>query len=157
MPVEQAVIEDALQEALVEKVDFEQRLGVVAKQHEELAEKFNTLFHSDQARAIQGLNDDNLALHKQIGDQLSKTWEHNQVATNCRSCKANFTATKRKHHCRNCGQIYCDKCSKQKAKTQTSKKPVRVCDPCYSDLHLGMTGDDAGGDGGGGSGCGGGM
>ena len=87
MTVEKAVIEDALQEALVEKVDFEQRLGVVAKQHEELAEKFNTLSHKsrDQARAIQGLNDDNLALHKQIGDQLSKTWEHNcnQVAINC--------------------------------------------------------------------------
>ena len=150
MTVEKAVIEDALQEALVERVDFEQRLAVVTKQHTDLAEKFNTLSHKsrDQARMIQGLNDDNLALHKQIGDQLSKTWEHNQVATNCRSCKSNFTATKRKHHCRNCGQIFCDKCSKQKAKTQTSKKPVRVCEHCYSNLHLGMTGDDVAGAGG---------
>ena len=146
MTVEKSVIEEALQEALVEKVDFEQRLTVVTKQHEDLAEKFNTLSHKsrEQARTVQGLHDDNLALHKQIGDQLSKTWEHNQVATNCRSCTANFTATKRKHHCRNCGQIFCDKCSKQKAKTQTSKKPVRVCGPCYTDLHLGMTTDGSG-------------
>lgn len=34
------------------------------------------------------------------------------------------------HHCRNCGDIFCNECSDQKMQLPSSAKPVRVCDGC---------------------------
>eukprot|EP01135_Chromosphaera_perkinsii_P009611 Nk52_evm61s1810 gene=Nk52_evmTU61s1810 len=54
----------------------------------------------------------------------------------CHSCRTAFGVVNRKHHCRNCGQIFCQTCS---SKTSTIpkygyEKSVRVCDECYNSL-----------------------
>lgn len=40
-----------------------------------------------------------------------------------------------KHHCRNCGEIFCNSCSEQLAPLPNDQgqfgKPVRVCDGCW--------------------------
>ncbi|KAI1726598.1 FYVE zinc finger domain-containing protein [Ditylenchus destructor] len=38
-------------------------------------------------------------------------WSDNSESSNCRSCNAKFSLTKRKHHCRLCGKIMCNGCS----------------------------------------------
>uniref|UniRef100_A0A094ZII8 Early endosome antigen 1 n=1 Tax=Schistosoma haematobium TaxID=6185 RepID=A0A094ZII8_SCHHA len=38
------------------------------------------------------------------------------------------------HHCRNCGGIFCQNCSSNRASTTFSKDPVRVCQMCYEEL-----------------------
>ena len=35
------------------------------------------------------------------------------------------------HHCRSCGQIFCDACSDNKLALPSAAKPVRVCDNCF--------------------------
>ena len=35
------------------------------------------------------------------------------------------------HHCRSCGQIFCDPCSDNKLALPSAAKPVRVCDACF--------------------------
>lgn len=35
------------------------------------------------------------------------------------------------HHCRNCGDIFCNECSDNKMPLPSSAKPVRVCDNCH--------------------------
>lgn len=47
-----------------------------------------------------------------------------------------FTLYERKHHCRNCGQVFCNKCSRFESEISRLKilKPVRVCQPCYGAL-----------------------
>ena len=50
-------------------------------------------------------------------------------------CNQTFTLTQRKHHCRCCGNIFCDLCSSKTAiVAAASKKPQRVCDQCYQEL-----------------------
>lgn len=51
----------------------------------------------------------------------------------CFRCRAAFGILTRKHHCRACGQIFCDKCSsKQSYLPQYGiEKQVRVCDGCF--------------------------
>lgn len=55
-----------------------------------------------------------------------------------RGLKSNFTifCLSLQHHCRNCGEIFCNSCSEQVAplpndQGQIGKKPVRVCDECW--------------------------
>ena len=50
--------------------------------------------------------------------------------------RSRFTLTNRKHHCRCCGQLFCQKCSSKKSTIPKFgiEKPVRVCDNCYSIL-----------------------
>jgi len=61
-------------------------------------------------------------------------WEKDSTATNCKICVKEFNLARRKHHCRNCGGIFCDACSDNKMKLPSSAKPIRVCDNCYTVL-----------------------
>ena len=60
-------------------------------------------------------------------------WVPNELASNCYECKVGFSLTLRKHHCRECGNIFCDKCSPYKVPLPARglKKPVRVCVKCH--------------------------
>lgn len=61
-------------------------------------------------------------------------WEKDSMATNCKICTKEFSLARRRHHCRNCGGIFCDACSDNKMKLPSSAKPMRVCDNCYTVL-----------------------
>ncbi|XP_053974456.1 RUN and FYVE domain-containing protein 2 isoform X3 [Hylaeus anthracinus] len=59
------------------------------------------------------------------------TWASDRLVTHCKSCNREFNITRRKHHCRNCGKIFCNTCSDNTTALPNSAKPVRVCDECY--------------------------
>ncbi|KAK9302906.1 hypothetical protein QLX08_005244 [Tetragonisca angustula] len=59
------------------------------------------------------------------------TWANDRLVTQCKSCNREFNITRRKHHCRNCGKIFCHACSDNTTALPNSTKPVRVCDECY--------------------------
>ncbi|XP_017884422.1 rabankyrin-5 [Ceratina calcarata] len=57
----------------------------------------------------------------------------------CLECGTKFSLTMRKHHCRHCGRILCNKCSDQDVPILKFglNKPVRVCAVCFDVLQLG--------------------
>ena len=61
--------------------------------------------------------------------------------TNCPDCGCLFTLSKRRHHCRLCGDVFCDACSSHRVELPLPgaefEKPVRVCDDCNKDVEQG--------------------
>ncbi|XP_017759449.1 PREDICTED: RUN and FYVE domain-containing protein 2 isoform X2 [Eufriesea mexicana] len=77
---------------------------------------------------------DNAQHHQQQQQQQQEgaaTWANDRLVTQCKSCNREFNITRRKHHCRNCGKIFCSACSDNTTALPNSTKPVRVCDECY--------------------------
>lgn len=81
-------------------------------------------------------------------------WVLDSQSTQCARCKVGFSFFRRRHHCRMCGDIFCDTCSTNRHvmpwdpsigktsatsflgmfKKQTSAKLVRTCDLCSTRL-----------------------
>ncbi|KAF1761484.1 hypothetical protein GCK72_009740 [Caenorhabditis remanei] len=68
------------------------------------------------------------------------TWE--AEAKSCCLCKKEFNKMSvygedRQHHCRNCGRVVCEDCSKQRFAVVEEGQSVqkRVCDKCYESMH----------------------
>lgn len=59
----------------------------------------------------------------------------------CPHCDALFTLSKRRHHCRLCGDVFCDACSSHRVELPLPgaefEKPVRICDFCNKDVEQG--------------------
>ncbi|MEQ2258146.1 hypothetical protein XENORESO_008955 [Xenotaenia resolanae] len=63
---------------------------------------------------------------------LAKSWIPNHATQKCMRCFATFTTTNRRHHCRKCGFVVCNGCSKGRAIIEhiNPNKPVRICKNC---------------------------
>ncbi|XP_017905555.1 PREDICTED: zinc finger FYVE domain-containing protein 16 [Capra hircus] len=66
--------------------------------------------------------------------QKQPTWVPDSEAPNCMNCKVKFTFTKRRHHCRACGKVFCGVCCNRKCKLQYLEKEARVCVVCYETI-----------------------
>lgn len=53
-------------------------------------------------------------------------WQDDSQITRCTGCKTKFTLTNRKHHCRECGKVFCGKCASYNVVVNATLK--RVCD-----------------------------
>ncbi|KAL3699481.1 hypothetical protein R1sor_017503 [Riccia sorocarpa] len=65
-------------------------------------------------------------------------WQANSEASACEKCRRQFTLVFRRHHCRGCGKVVCDKCSEHRVILPESynygPSKQRVCDSCYVTL-----------------------
>ena len=83
----------------------------------------------------------------------SAQWLPDDAAKNCMRCGEEFTAFTRRHHCRQCGQLFCHRCCNSKALLQPGsgtspedrvaahpvfgagetdkRKPQKVCGKCF--------------------------
>jgi hypothetical protein len=61
-------------------------------------------------------------------------WVDSRSVTNCAECNDKFTVLNRKHHCRQCGQVICKKCSPERI--VINEESVRICHSCFDDMSV---------------------
>ncbi|KJH49689.1 VHS domain protein [Dictyocaulus viviparus] len=68
--------------------------------------------------------------------QVAPDWHDGPECYRGSSCRSEFSLFNRKHHCRACGQIFCDRCSTKEIPLPQFgiEKEVRVCDACYEKI-----------------------
>ncbi|KZS97901.1 hypothetical protein SISNIDRAFT_523239 [Sistotremastrum niveocremeum HHB9708] len=88
---------------------------------------------------------------------LHAQWDRDETASHCKECKRRFTFLLRKHHCRKCGHIFCDRCSASRVHLEPSdvvRDPgstptevphtpdslFRVCQSCHDLTTAGVSG-----------------
>ncbi|KAJ0026350.1 hypothetical protein Pint_09341 [Pistacia integerrima] len=70
------------------------------------------------------------------GNEEKDHWVPDEAVSKCTACSTDFGAFVRKHHCRNCGDIFCDKCTHGRIALTADEnaQPVRVCDRCMAEV-----------------------
>ena len=64
---------------------------------------------------------------------VSPVWEQDSNAVQCYNCSIAFTLVERRHHCRRCGNVFCERCSSKRIELLLFqlRTPARVCDNCF--------------------------
>uniref|UniRef100_A0A665XB72 Zinc finger, FYVE domain containing 9a n=1 Tax=Echeneis naucrates TaxID=173247 RepID=A0A665XB72_ECHNA len=66
--------------------------------------------------------------------EVAPVWVPDSQAPICMKCDVKFTFTKRRHHCRACGKVFCATCCSLKCRLTYMDKEARVCVTCHSAL-----------------------
>eukprot|EP01038_Epipyxis_sp_PR26KG_P010221 gene10221-13751_t len=71
-----------------------------------------------------------------VSSQLKEFWMPDRYCKVCYSCEESFTMYRRRHHCRMCGQIFCNNCSSFYIDGMLFNVAglVRACRTCYEQL-----------------------
>jgi Rab GTPase-binding effector protein 1 len=59
-------------------------------------------------------------------------WQHEEDVEKCPGCHSELIGSKRKEHCRHCGQIFCQSCLTRTVESGASMLPSKVCDVCHT-------------------------
>uniref|UniRef100_A0A1A8E6V1 FYVE-type domain-containing protein n=1 Tax=Nothobranchius kadleci TaxID=1051664 RepID=A0A1A8E6V1_NOTKA len=74
--------------------------------------------------------------------EVAPLWVPDSQAPVCMKCDVKFTFTKRRHHCRACGKVFCAACCSVKCKLEyMDRKEARVCVTCHSALTTAQSGE----------------
>ena len=71
------------------------------------------------------------------GEFVGPRWIPDKESLRCTACLSEFDWWIRRHHCRNCGKIYCGSCSSYQSLLPYAfgiRDPQRVCESCYLTL-----------------------
>ena len=77
---------------------------------------------------------------KIFATRTGRRWVDSSQVDYCAECDRKFTITRRKHHCRQCGEVICSRCSPNRVVIGLSNKsdsltseatPSRICNSCF--------------------------
>ena len=64
---------------------------------------------------------------------MIKKWANDEEYKSCNNCNTYFNFFIRKHHCRKCGYIYCNKCINTYL---LNNQKILICDICYKNVNM---------------------
>ncbi|XP_056597892.1 zinc finger FYVE domain-containing protein 9 isoform X2 [Triplophysa dalaica] len=78
--------------------------------------------------------------------EVAPVWVPDSHAPICMKCEVKFTFTKRRHHCRACGKVFCAACCSLKSRLMyMDRKEARVCVTCHRALMNAQAWENMGG------------
>lgn len=109
---------------------FQSRSSSTALSNSDLVHLYNRLRYSLQFPPVS-----QQLTSSMISSMSAPEWVDSDL---CQRCRTPFTVTNRKHHCRNCGGVFCGECSSKRMKLDHLgiDQEVRVCDGCHKKLSL---------------------
>ena len=88
------------------KVDTLTAALVLEEENKQLSEMV-----ADVQNALKEMAQENQTLQIEIATQNGRKWKNDTEVTECTNCLVEFSLRVRKHHCRGCGDIFCNDCS----------------------------------------------
>uniref|UniRef100_A0AAZ3P4B9 phosphatidylinositol-3,5-bisphosphate 3-phosphatase n=1 Tax=Oncorhynchus tshawytscha TaxID=74940 RepID=A0AAZ3P4B9_ONCTS len=139
---------DAIQQRLRQiEAGHQMEVEMLKKQVQELWSRLESHHHAASLR-INGDLGDEVVRHELFSEasweQVDKNdtevtrWYPDHLAAQCYGCESRFWLATRKHHCRNCGNVFCASCCDQKIPVPSQQlfEPTRVCKTCYGSLQI---------------------
>jgi len=82
----------------------------------------------------QSIEEERTKVQNRVVSKSDKDWMADKDYSECTLCSTEFTATNRRHHCRACGRLCCNKCSSRKLwfLAGGKKDKQRACDVCVN-------------------------
>uniref|UniRef100_A0A667ZRL9 phosphatidylinositol-3,5-bisphosphate 3-phosphatase n=1 Tax=Myripristis murdjan TaxID=586833 RepID=A0A667ZRL9_9TELE len=134
---------DAIQQRLRQiEAGHQMEVETLKKQVQELWSRLENQHHAGSLRINGDMGDElfSEASWEQVDKQDTEVtrWYPDHLAAQCYGCERSFWLATRKHHCRNCGNVFCASCCDQKIPVPSQQlfEPSRVCKSCYSSLQL---------------------
>lgn len=128
---------NALQQQLAEQSEIRSKLESDVQKYRSKVQSLQ--IDLDNSEAVQR---DFVKLSQSLQIQLEKIrqaetevrWQHEDDVDECSNCKQQFSVTKRKHHCKHCGKIFCNDCIAKTVNSGPNSRPAKVCDICHTIL-----------------------
>uniref|UniRef100_A0A673YU10 phosphatidylinositol-3,5-bisphosphate 3-phosphatase n=1 Tax=Salmo trutta TaxID=8032 RepID=A0A673YU10_SALTR len=135
---------DAIQQRLRQiEAGHQMEVETLKKQVQELWSRLESHHHAASLRINGDMGDEvvrpSLDFQKRFDQTDSVTrWYPDHLAAQCYGCESRFWLATRKHHCRNCGNVFCASCCDQKIPVPSQQlfEPTRVCKTCYCSLQI---------------------
>ena len=101
------------------------------------------LHRTELLNTLAGINNFKIKLmgHANSSNRFSAPWIADELRDSCRKCNSRFNFFFRgKHHCRLCGDIFCNSCTRNRVPVPRwgYMTPVRVCDQCSVQSNAGL-------------------
>ncbi|XP_059092161.1 rab GTPase-binding effector protein 1-like [Tigriopus californicus] len=130
----QAHLQTQMEAHLKEKQNLERQLLEMKNKIRNLQQELdNTVaVQTDFVRLSQSLQ---MELEKIRQSEKEVRWQHEDDVDACQTCKISLNATKRKHHCRHCGKIFCSECVRKSVPSGPKQRLCKVCDVCHTLLN----------------------
>nr|VZI27783.1 unnamed protein product [Spirometra erinaceieuropaei] len=121
------------------KMQLEDSIGTVGSQQKQIVELSSRCSSqetslTEMAHKVESAKLEAERLRERLQALSMAEWKSDADTGVCTQCSAPFGLSRRKHHCRNCGLIFCYECSAYRMTLPSSSKPLRVCEPCHNQL-----------------------
>lgn len=119
---------------LVDKQDLDNKVAEMNAKIKNLQQELDdsVAVQTDFVRLSQSLQ---IELEKIRQGENEVRWQHEDDIPDCQGCRKSFahtTSSKRKHHCRHCGRIFCTECLAKLVPSGPQRRPTKVCDVCHT-------------------------
>ncbi|XP_050513397.1 rab GTPase-binding effector protein 1 isoform X3 [Diabrotica virgifera virgifera] len=133
-----SVNQEKIKEQINKIEELSEAIKTLEKQNSELKSRvFSLQQELDNTEAVQ---QDFVRLSQSLQVQLEKIresdtevrWQHDEDVDECPNCRQGFSSSRRKQHCRHCGQIFCQSCLARTVLSGPNSRPSKVCDVCHT-------------------------